>query len=102
MSRTEAAFLRLLTEVEELIDDITANARSDGRIDAAERHTIERARFIGQQIERGNLARLRSQAIENSWDLDDSPRMKRRIREFNADFGHDNGPDDGAPQLKAA
>lgn len=102
MARTEPAFLRLMTEVEELIDDITANARADGEIDASERHVIERARFIGQSLERGNLARLRSQAIANSWDLEDHPRMARRIREHKADFSHDDDPTDGAPMLKAA
>lgn len=102
MARTPAAFLRLMTEVEELIDDITANARADGVIDAAERHVIERARFINQQLERGNLARIRAHAIADTWDLDDHPGMKRRIREHKADFGHDDGPDGGAPQLKAA
>lgn len=103
MARTQPAFLRLLTEVEELVDDITANARADGEIDAAERHVIERARFIGRELERGNLARLRHQAIENSWSLDDSPRMQRNIRELIADIGTDDDPDDGgAPQMRAA
>lgn len=102
MARTEPAFLRLMTEVEELIDDIRANAQADGHIDAAEQHVIDRAHFIEQQLERGNLARLRSQAIENTWDLDDHPRMKRRIREHKTDFSHDDGPDGGAPMLKAA
>jgi len=101
MARTEPAILRLLSEVEELVDDITANARADGVIDASERHIIDRARFINQQLERGNLARIRSQAIANSWDLDDHPGMKRHIRELKADLG-DDGPDDGAPQMRAA
>lgn len=101
MARTEPAFLRLINEVEELTDDITANARADGVIDASERHIIERVRQIGRQLERGNRARLRAHAIADSWDLDDSPHMQRMIRELKTDLGDDPDPD-GAPQLRSA
>ena len=101
MARTQPAFLRLMTSVEDCIDDQHAVAMRDGVIDAEERHVIDQLRFIVRELERGNLARIRSQAIANSWDLDDHPGMARRIRELKADLG-DDGPDGGAPMVKAA
>lgn len=111
MARREVAFLALITEVEELTDDIAANARADGVIDASERHIIERAKEIQFALERGNLSRLVSQEFENSWDVEVKPGLKRRIRETLADQSRIRAlwanpgrpdPDDGAPQLKAA
>lgn len=103
MSRSKSAFYELGLFVMDLTDDAVAVANRDGVIDASERHIIDGLRYIGRELERGDQARKRSQAIQNSWDLDDTPHMKRMIRELKADLGDDDGPgDDGAPQLKAA
>jgi hypothetical protein len=102
MARKSSALYQLGTVVMDLTDDTYAVANRDGVIDAAERHIIETLRYISNQLERGDRARLRSQAIEISWSLDDTPHMRRQIRELKADLGDDGGPDGGAPMLKAA
>ena len=89
MSRRESAFVRLENTALDLIDDLTMMARADGVIDAREQNAIDRARFIVRELERGDIARPRSRAIENTWVLCDSPHTQRRIRETLHDLGGD-------------
>jgi len=79
--------VRLVDETLDLLDDVTAVALRDGVIDAAEQHVIDRTRFIAAELERGNLARLLAQSIENSWRLTETPKMARQIRELLQDLG---------------
>lgn len=101
MAREKSALYQLGTYVLGLRDEMTVLASRDGVVDADEHAVIDGLVYIGRQLERGDRARLRSQAIENSWCLTDSPHMLRMIRETVSDTS-DHDPDDGAPMLKAA
>jgi hypothetical protein len=102
MAHEKSALYHLGSVVMDLTDDLHAIAMRDGEIDAAERHVIDITRYISRELEKGDRARLRAQAIENSWSLDDSPHTARMIRELNADLGHDDDPTDGSPMRRAA
>ena len=90
MARTEPAILRVLGQQLDLVESLVAlSIDNDGVIDPREQHVINSARDIASALEVGNRARLRAQAIENSWSLEDSPYTVRTIRELRRDLGND-------------
>ena len=87
MSRTEPAILQLHSAVLDLRDNMIESALADdGVIQDHEQAAIDQVGWIARQLERGNAARLRAQAIENTWSLEDTPRTVRRIRDLMHDF----------------